>query len=179
MRIVSFVFALSIGLAAVLLAGCAATATPAPHAQVPFCHKDTHGRSRVCTQNAAPGPERDAEAKQFRASPDALTLYIVRNGRGDWLHAIDVSVDGHPVVETVPGSMVRLRLKPGPHRLAFESGGRTYETTVGGEAGQIVFAGVEGREIAWHDSHAWSGESAERLKARAATARLVADVRYD
>lgn len=57
----------------------------------------------VCTSGPTPSLEVEVEAKRFQADPDA-TVYVVRSGWAD--------TDSRSI-ETVPQSMVRLRLRAG------------------------------------------------------------------
>ncbi len=163
-------------LALVLLAGCATPAAPDLKAEAPYCHRNNKGRVQLCTKGNAPSLERDAEAKRFEPSPDLLTVYVVRQAWGEAGHPLDVSLNGQRSFETVPESMLRLRLKPGEHKLEFQHDGRTYSTVVRGTAGQVVFAGIAGTDWAWGSSHRWSDEAPEKLKQRARSTRLVGDL---
>lgn len=162
-------------LALVVLAGCAASSAPDLKAEAPHCHRDNKGRVQLCMKGKAPSLERDAEAKRFEPSPDLLTVYVVRQAWSEAGHPLDVSLNGQRSFETVPESMLRLRLKPGEHRLEFTHEGKTYATVVRGAAGQVLFTGVSGTDWAWGSSHGWSDEPAEKLRQRALNTRLVGD----
>ena len=165
----------SAAVALTLLAGCATPPAPDLKAEVPYCHRNNKGRIQLCMKGNAPSLERDAEAKRFESSPKLLTVYVVRQSWGESGHALDISLNGQRTFETVPESMLRLRLPPGEHRLEFTYEGKTYTTTVRGAAGQVVFAGVSGTDWAWGSSHEWSNEPADKLKQRALKTRLVGD----
>lgn len=161
--------------ALLVLAGCATPPPPDLKAEAPYCQRNSKGRIQLCMKGNAPSLERDAEAKRFEPSPGLLTVYVVRQAWGESGHPLDVSLNGQRTFETVPESMLRLRLKPGEHKLEFTHEGKTYTTVVRGTAGQVVFAGVSGTDWAWGSSHGWSDEPAEKLKQRAIKTRLVGD----
>jgi hypothetical protein len=107
-----------------LLAGCATPPPPDPAAELPHCYKTNKGRVIACTQAPAPSLNADADAKRFTPDPTALTVYVVRRNWGDGRHFIKVQADGGPTVETLPNTMVRYKLKPGTHTIAFEFEGQ-------------------------------------------------------
>lgn len=162
--------------AADLLAGCATPPSPNPSAEVPHCHKTNKGRVIACTQAPAPSPNADAEAKRFTPDLNALTVYVVRRNWGDSHHFVKVQADGGPAVDTLPDTMVRLKLKPGRHRIAFEFEGRGQSATVEGNAGEMRFVRIEGMVWAWKSTYEWASEPEAAIRERALEARLVADV---
>jgi len=95
------------------IAGCASPVDRI--AEKPHCHTD-RGRNAYCTKDPAPSIAKDDEAKLFASVPEALTVYVVRYW-GDGHHPLDISVDGGAAMETVPNSMIRLRLKEGTHQI--------------------------------------------------------------
>ena len=101
-----------------LLAGCATPPAPDPTAEVPYCHKTNKGRVIACTAAPVPSLNADAQAKQFAADPNALTVYVVRRNWSDGRNFVKVQVDDGAPVETLPDTMVRYRLKPGSHSIA-------------------------------------------------------------
>ena len=71
-----------------------------------------------CTSVPHAEPERDSEAKQFLARPDAATLYVYRpdfvapRGEESVLYA-----DSRLIGATLPGTYFRIDLRAGPHVL--------------------------------------------------------------
>jgi hypothetical protein len=158
-----------------LLAGCATPPPPDPAAELPHCYKTNKGRVIACTQAPAPSLNADADAKRFTPDPTALTVYVVRRNWGDGRHFIKVQADGGPTVETLPNTMVRYRLKPGTHTIAFEFEGQRPATTVAGNAGDVRFVRIDGMVWTWKSTFAWATESEDAIRGRALKARLIAD----
>lgn len=155
------------------LMGCAAPVDQ--FAEVPYCHTD-RGRHAYCTKENAPSLNRDAESKQFSALPDALTVYIVRYW-GDGHHPLEISIDGGAAIDTVPDSMVRLRLKAGDHQVAFKVEGRSFDRKVSGKAGDVRLLGIGGSEWPWGNSHhEWTDDSEDQVKRKAIKSRLIKDL---
>jgi hypothetical protein len=163
--------------AAGLLAGCATPPTPNPTAEIPYCHKTNKGRVIACTPVPAPSLNADAEAKRFTPDPNALTVYVVRRNWGDGRHFVKVQADGGAAVETLPDTMVRMKLKPGRHTIAFDFEGRGQSTTVEGKAGEVRFVRIDGMVWSWKSTYAWASEPETAIRDRALKARLVADIK--
>lgn len=89
----------------------------------------------ACTKAAAPSLNADADAKRFAPDPGALIVYVVRRNWSDGRNFVKVQVDDGPSVETLPDTMVRAKLKPGSHTIAFEVDGDRKTTTIEGKAG--------------------------------------------
>ncbi len=162
--------------AAVLLAGCATPRAPDPTAEVPHCYKSNKGRVIACTPTAAPSLNADAEAKRFVPDRDALTVYVVRRNWGDGRNFVKVYPDGGTGVDTLPDTMVRFKLNPGTHSVAFEFDGKRQSTTVAGQAGEIRFVRIDGTVWAWKSTYGWASEPEAATRERAVKTRLVADV---
>ena len=160
-------------LALFALAGCA---TPVDrYAEKPYCHTD-RGRNAYCTKENAPSLSKDEEAKQFPSDPGALTVYVVRYW-GDGHHPLEILIDGTTSMETVPNSMIRLRLTPGSHRISFAVAGKSYDRTVNGLTGDVKLLGVTGTDWSWgSSSHAWADDSDDQVKRQARRSRLIKDV---
>ncbi|MBQ1763348.1 MAG: hypothetical protein Q8R98_28990 [Rubrivivax sp.] len=124
-----------------------------------------------------PGLEVEAEAKRFEADPDALTVYVVRSGWGDTRHLVAVSVDDSRPIETVPQSMVRMRLQAGVHRLVFDFEQDHGAIEFTGVLGQVRFIRLAGDFWVWGGSFGWSREDEAITKRRARRTRLVGDLR--
>ena len=154
------------------LVGCAAPVDQL--AEKPYCHTD-RGIHAYCTKEIAPNLQRDAEAKQFASVPDALTIYIVRYW-GDGHHPVEVSFNSGAPIETVPDSMIRLRVKAGEHQIAFKVDGRSFARKISGVAGEVRLLGIVGTDWPWgNSSHAWSDDSEEQVKRKALRSRLIKD----
>lgn len=158
------------------LAGCATSPPPDPAAQVPYCHKTNKGRVIACTAAPVPSLNADAQAKQFAADPNALTVYVVRRNWSDGRNFVKVQVDDGAAVETLPDTMVRYRLKPGSHSIAFEAEGQRSVLNVAGKASEVRFVRIDGVVWAWKSTFSWATESEDSIRKRALKARLIADV---
>jgi hypothetical protein len=156
-----------------VLVGCA---TPVDQlSEKPYCHKD-RGMHAFCTKEVAPSLQRDAESKQFASVPDAFTVYVVRYW-GDGHHPMDISVNGGTSLETVPNSMIRLRLKAGEHLIAFKVSGRSTNQKVSGVAGEVRLLGIVGSDWPWGNSHhEWSDDPEDQVKRKAMHSRLIKDI---
>ncbi|MBX3618979.1 MAG: hypothetical protein KF891_03145 [Rhizobacter sp.] len=159
-----------------LLAGCASLPPPDPAAELPHCYKTNKGRVISCTRGPVPSLNADTEAKRFAPDPQALTVYIVRRNWGDSRHFVKVRADGGIAVETLPDTMVRMKLKPGRHTIAFEFEGLSQTTTIDGKAGDVRFLRINGMAWSWKSTFDWAAEPEAAIRERALRTRLVADV---
>jgi hypothetical protein len=159
------------------LLGCASTESDVSRRGGPYCYRNARKRPIVCTSESTPGLDVEAEAKRFDADPDALTVYVVRSGWGDTRHLVAVSVDDSRLIETVPQSMVRMRLRVGVHRIAYAFERDHGVIEVHGAAGQVKFIRLSGDFWVWGSSFGWSQEDEEIAKRRARRTRLVGDLR--
>ncbi len=166
----------SVVLVAGLLAGCATPPAPAPTVEIQYHHKTKKGRVIACTTAPAPSLHADAQAKQFAYDPTALTVSAVLRNLGDGRNFVKVQADGGAAVETLPNTMVRYRLKPGSHSIAFDFEGQRPATTVAGKAGEVRFVRLDGMVWAWKSTFTWATESEDAIRERALKARLVADL---
>ena len=64
--------------------------------------------------------------------------------------------------------MVRYRLKPGSHTIAFDFEGQRPVTTVAGKAGEVRFVRLDGMVWAWKSTFTWATESEGAIRERAA-----------
>ena len=166
----------SVVLVAAVLAGCATPPAPDPTAEIPYCHKTNKGRVITCTAAPVPSLNADAQAKQFAPDPNALTVYVVRRNWGDGRNFVKVQADDGATVETLPNTMVRYRLKPGSHTIAFDFEGQRPATAVAGKAGEVRFVRIDGMVWSWKSTFTWATESEDAIRERALKARLVADL---
>ncbi|GJQ54053.1 MAG: hypothetical protein HKUEN07_06220 [Rhodocyclaceae bacterium] len=104
------------------------------------------------------------------------TVYVVRRNWGDGRNFVKVQADDGATVETLPNTMVRYRLKPGTHTIAFESEGRRPTTSVAGKAGEVRFVRLDGMVWVWESTFTWATESEDSIRERALKARLIADL---
>jgi hypothetical protein len=168
---------------AAMLAGCASapprtTAGAGPGEPARHCVLDNRGRVRVCSTQAVPGPEADREAKRLSGEPAALTVYVVRQSWGDSRELLRLSVDGRPAdIETTPDSLVRLRLAPGEHRLAFEHAGQQRSTQIVGAAGEVRVLWIRREPWSFARELLWGVEPETATRERVKQTRLVADIR--
>lgn len=160
-----------------VLLGCASTEPNISRRGGPYCYRNVRKRPIVCTSELTPGLEVEAEAKRFEADPDALTVYVVRSGWGDTRHLVAVSVDDSRPIETVPQSMVRMRLQAGVHRLVFDFEQDHGAIEFTGVLGQVRFIRLAGDFWVWGGSFGWSREDEAITKRRARRTRLVGDLR--
>lgn len=134
------------------LLGCASTESDVSRRGGPYCYRNARKRPIVCTSESTPGLDVEAEAKRFDADPGALTVYVVRSGWGDTRHLVAVSVDDSRLIETVPQSMVRMRLRAGVHRIAYAFERDHGVIEVHGAAGQVKFIRLSGDFWVWGSS---------------------------
>lgn len=160
------------------LSGCATPLSPEPTAELTHCLKTNKGRVIACTELPAPSLAADAEAKRFAPDPEALTVYVVRRNWGDSRNFVKVRVDGGPGVQTLPDTMVRMKLRPGAHTIAFEFEGGGQSKLVEGRAGDVRFVRIDGMVWSWNSTYQWADESEEKTRERALKARLVANLAF-
>jgi hypothetical protein len=89
-----------------------------------------------------------------------------------------VAVDGATIAATIPVSLVRLRLKPGAHRVSAQWEGRSIDMSVEGRAGDLRVVELIGSGWAWGTSFTWQMAQAESVKTRAQASKLVADLDF-
>ena len=162
------------------MTGCMSTpARPAKAVEV-YCHSLRRSRrsARACTSGPVPSDAIEAEAKRFEAAADALTIYVLRNRWGDAWITVALAVDGVDGAMSIPESLVRIRLKPGMHRLSVRWDAGTAHLEVSGAAGDVRFVELIGRGWAWRNSFNWRLADAQELQARALASKLVADIDF-
>lgn len=163
---------------AVVVAGCAALPARDRSIEAVHCYQSKVDRYRKgpCTTGPAPTLTTDAQAKLFEADDALLTVYVVRHSWGDGANLLKLEVDGGPVIETLPDTMVRLRLKPGSHDLVFTFDGHRRGTRIDGSAGDVRFVRLAGTAWAWGSTYEWANERQIDIRKRAEKTRLVADL---
>ena len=172
---------LLIGLAAVgllPLSGCMTKPLRPVNADGTYCHRigKSYRPTLTCSPTAVPTDAVEAEAKRFEADPAALTMYVLRSRWGDASVVVPVAVDGATIAATIPVSLVRLRLKPGAHRVSAQWEGRSIDMSVEGRAGDLRVVELIGSGWAWGTSFTWQMAQAESVKTRAQASKLVADL---
>jgi hypothetical protein len=160
------------------LAGCMTKPLRAVNADGTYCYRigKNYRPTLTCTPTAVPTDAVEAEAKRFEADPAALTVYVLRSRWGDASVVVPVTVDGAASATTIPVSLVRLRLKPGAHRVSAQWEGRSIDVSVEGRAGDLRVVELVGSGWAWGTSFSWQMAQAESVKARAQASKLVADL---
>jgi hypothetical protein len=108
--------------------------------------------------------------------PKALTVYVVRRNWGDGRNFVKVQADNGPVVDTLPNTMVRIKLQPGAHSISFEFEGARQSKAVDGRAGDVRFVRIDGMVWSWKSTYQWADEPEGEIRERALKARLVGDV---
>lgn len=172
---------LTYGLVAVALLGlsaCVSKPLRPVNADGTYCYR--FGKSPrytlTCTPTSVPTDAVEAEAKRFDADPSSLTVYVLRRSWGDASVVVPVTVDGAARAATIPDSLVRLRLKPGAHRLAAQLDGQGADIAVDGRAGDLRVVRLVSSSWAWGTSFSWEAVQADEIKSRAQTSKLVADL---
>lgn len=172
---------LLIGLATaglVPLSGCMSKPPRPINADGTYCYSvGKRPRHKLtCTPEAVPSAGVEAEAKQFAAAPGALTVYVLRRRWGDASVVVPITVDGVARASTIPESLVRLRLRPGAHRLLAEWEGRSTGIEVAGQAGEVRMVELNGSGWAWGNNFDWQLARLDDVRTRAAASKLVADI---
>jgi len=169
---------IALGSGTLLLAACASKPIRPANADGTWCHRvgKAPRYKLTCTRAPVPPPTIEAEAKRFDADPAALTVYVLRSSWGDASVVVPVTVDGSASAATIPVSLVRLRLKPGAHRVTAQWEGRSVDINVEGRAGDLRVVELVGSGWAWGTSFRWEAAQADAVKARALASKLVADL---
>ena len=167
-----------LGAVVVPLTGCITKPLQPVNANGTYCYSiGRRPRNKLtCTPEPVPALTVEADAKRFAASADALTLYVVRKRWGDASKPAVVSFDGRTRVTTIPESLIRVRLKPGEHRLKVEWEGSSSERVISGPAGEVRFVELVGWFWSWGGAYEWEEGSPEGSRSRAMTSKLIADV---
>jgi hypothetical protein len=105
-----------------------------------------------------------------------LTVYVLRKRWGDARNLVVTSIDGRRQVTTIPESLMRVRLKPGEHRLVLEWEGRASEIVVTGAGGEVRFVELVGSVWSWGSSYRWENGALDSSRDRAIASKLIADI---
>lgn len=164
------------GVSAILLTGCAAAPAIRADRSRTYCLKTLKRKRTMCTAERTPSIAVEAEAKRFEPMPDVLTLFVVRWSWVDAVKPIPLVIDDDTQIVTLPKSLVRIRLAPGPHELSFEWDGKVRRHAIEARAGEVKFVDLAGSAMPWDLSFYWSDIDPEGAKLRARRSRLIADV---
>ena len=99
-----------------------------------------------CASTPQATPERDAEAKQFTARPDAATIYVYRGEFGPAAEVMEnntvLYVDGRLIGATLPLTFFRFDVRAGEHLLhgfGYDQGTLKMDT----HSGEIYFVSLQ------------------------------------
>ena len=167
-----------LGAPPVPLSGCMSKPLQPVNADGTYCYSiGRRPRNKLtCTPEPVPHLSVEADVKRFKASADALTLYGVRKRWGDTRDPAVVSLDGRTRVTTIPESLIRVRLKPGEHRLSVEWDARSMQHVVSGAAGEVRFVELVGWFWSWGGEFNREAGSPEGSRSRAMSCKLIADL---
>ena len=167
-----------LGVALIPLTGCMSKPLQPVNADGTYCYSiGRRPRNKLtCTPEPVPQLAVEADAKRFEASADALTLYVVRKRWADASKRAVVTLDGRTRVTTIPESIMRIRLKPGEHRVAVEWDGGSAEQLFSGAAGEVRFVELVGRFWSWGGEFHWEEGSPQASRPRAMSSKLIADL---
>ena len=167
-----------LGLGMLPLVGCMTKPLQPVRADGTYCHKigKSYRPTLTCTTDAVPSIEVEAQAKRFEPSAEALTVYVLRKRWGDARNLVVTSIDGRRQVTTIPESLVRIRLKPGEHRIALSWEGSSSDIVVAGAAGEVRFVELVGSVWSWGSTYRWENGVLESARERAIASKLIADI---
>ncbi len=167
-----------LGVGLLPLGGCMTKPLQPVRADGSYCHRigKSYRPTLTCTTEPVPPLDTEAQAKRFEPSADALTVYVLRKRWGDARNLVVTSIDGRRQVTTIPESLMRVRLKPGEHRLVLEWEGRASEIVVTGAAGEVRFVELVGSVWSWGSSYRWANGALDSSRDRAIASKLIADI---
>jgi len=137
--------AAALGLAAVMLAGCATlpepTLVPLPGR---ICQQQLKPRRLVCVDAPPMEPARAAQARALAPMGPGSTVYILRQHWSDDIKPVSVSAGAGTPLATLPRSLVRLQLPPGEQLLRLQWQGGSYQLRLQARAGEVRVLRLEG-----------------------------------
>lgn len=160
------------------LAGCMSKPVRPANSDGTYCHAigKWHSRKLTCTTAPIPSEQAEAQAKRFEAAAGLLTVYVVRKRWGDARNVVRLTADLGPAIVTVPESFVRLRLKPGAHKLVADWDEGRAALDITGTAGEVLFVELIGSVWSWGSSYRLESGDPGESRTRALGLRMVADV---
>lgn len=159
-----------------LLAACAnMPPAVADEAATGFCTRSTRGKVLDCVSQPRPSAEVIAQIKRFEPDPQAFTVYLVRANWADARQVVSISPEPGVLIQTVPQSVVRLRLPAGAHTLTLLNGMEPVSLRLDGRAGEQRFVGIDGLVTAFGARFAWSPDNQAQLREQAQRSHVVAD----
>lgn len=162
---------------ALLGAGCMTKPLRSANADGTYCHRTgkSYRPKLTCTPGPIPAEQVEAQARKFAATPDQLTVYVVRKRWGDTGHVLRLSTPAAAAIDTVPEAFARWRLPPGQHQLTLTWSEGTTMLAVTGQAGDVLFVEVIGTIWAWGSNYRLELGEPTDSRRRASVLRLVAE----
>jgi len=167
-----------VGVAVVPLAGCMTKPLRPVNADGTYCFRigRIYRQTLTCTTEPVPTATAETEAKHFAGSAEVLTIYVLRKRWGDTRNQVPLAVDGRALVQTIPDSLVRIRLAPGEHQLTLDWEGHESERRVSGAAGEVRFVELVGSVWSWSSTYRWEEGSLADSRRRALASKFIADL---
>ena len=168
-----------VGLGALLGGGCMTKPMRPANPDGTYCFAvgKTYRPTLTCTTSPIPPDSMDVEAKRFEPAAGMLTIYVVRKRWGDAINQVRLTIDDRLPVVTTPEAFVRLRVRPGTHKLTASWDEGTTEFATSGVAGEIQFVELVGSAWVWGSTYRLSLGDPADSRNRILASRLVADVR--
>lgn len=129
-------------LASTVLVGCAVK--PIPEKQDRFCRSIMKPRRDVCVIGPMPTAAAAAQAIGLPGEPKVLTVYVLRNNFADPTELVRLEADGKFLTDTLPRTLVRLRLEPGAHVMSVGWRSSMAPHAVQGAAGEVRYLQLTG-----------------------------------
>ena len=170
--------AAGLGGTALLTTGCMTKPLRPANADGTYCYRigKSYRPKLTCTPGPVPSAQVESQARDFGASADRLTVYLVRKRWGDTEHVISVSTPGAAPAQTVPETFARLRLTPGQHVLTATWPEGTAGLEISGKAGEVLVVEVIGQVWVWGSKYRLEPGTIDDARERTRNLRLVADV---
>lgn len=160
------------------LTGCAVGSQPSSDQSRTYCLKNTRTLRTICTPERIPSADVEVQAKRFESTPGLLTVYVVRWSWVDSVRPLLLTLDGSTRIGTLPRSLIRMRLVPGDHTVAFEWDGKTQRHVIHGSAEEVRFLELTGSSFPTEPGYEWSDVDPAGARVRARKSRLVADIEH-
>lgn len=171
------VAALTGGALAVVIAGCAAAPVRDRGTDGSYCYRvNAKSRHPTCLAQGVPSAAEDSAVKNSLVDGSAFTVVVVRRRWSDAVNVVDLELDGRTVAATLPQSFVRLRLAPGPHRVAVQWADRRTELALDGAAAELMLIELVGSTFVGASHYGLKRSDVESAARRVEPLRLVADI---